>query len=131
MPDTGVLDMFDIDPRGVQYTETAGFSSDVYNKPNAFGAVGPYQLTPIAFKDLQRVYPNKYSKEAFNKVAVSPELSKTAMLDYMGVLRGYAEKWGIDPSTENLLQMYNVGPGDFKKGKRNQGYVDKYYEGVR
>lgn len=120
-------DAASIDPRRVAYVESRGMTPKAKATPGLSGEIGTYQITPVMFQDLQRLLPQKYSPLDFFSVASDDNLAKTAMQDYMSLLEThYAPHYGIQPTDENLLQMFNVGPKAFSRGKRNPGYVETY-----
>ena len=120
-------DAASISPKGVAYTESRGMTPQQKLIPGKAGEIGTYQLTPILFKDLQRLMPKQYKTLDFFKVASNDKLAQKAMGDYMSLLEThYAPHYGVTPNDANLLQMYNVGPSAFAKGKRNPKYVDTY-----
>jgi hypothetical protein len=124
-------DSASISPQAVAYTESRGMTPQQKLIPGPAGEIGTYQLTPIAFKDLQRLNP-AYKTMDFFSVASNDVLAKKAMMDYMSLLEThYAPHYGIKPTDENLLQMYNVGPVAFSRGKRNSGYVKTYNKGKK
>ena len=122
----------EINPKGVAYTESRGMTKAQKLKQGPAGELGTYQITPPAFRDLQRLMPEKYGKHDFYKIATDDQLAQEALMDYMGLLKDhYAKHWNIQPTDPNLLQMYNLGPGAFRRGKRNPAYVNTYYQGLR
>jgi hypothetical protein len=124
-------DAASIQPKGVAYTESRGMTPREKLIPGKAGEIGTYQLTPTAFQDLQRLMP-KYRAMDFFKVASNDNSAKMAMQDYMGVMEShYAPHYGIKPTDENLLQMYNIGPKAFSNGKRNSAYVQTYKRGIK
>jgi hypothetical protein len=96
------------------------------NKPNSKGALGMFQITPIAYKDLQRVKPEIYKKASFQKVATDPVMSQQAVWDLMNINAGYLQHFKLPVNTESLLQAYNVGIGSYRKGKTNPEYIKRY-----
>lgn len=120
-------DSASINPQAVAYVESRGTPRSQLLKPGAAGEIGTYQIRPVMFQDLQRLMPRKYGTLDFFNVASNDNMSRQAMQDYMSLLEThYAPHYGINPTDENLLQMYNVGPRGFAKGKRNPGYVATY-----
>lgn len=121
-----------ISPQGVAYVESRGMTPQQKLIPGAAGEIGTYQLRPQTFQDLQRLMPDKYGALDFFKVASNDQTAKAAMQDYMKLLEThYAPHYNIQPTDENLLQMYNVGPKGFSKGKRNKNYVDTYSTAIK
>ena len=123
-------DAASIQPKGVAYTESRGMTPKAKLTPGKAGEIGTYQITPVAFQDLQRLMP-KYRSMDFFKVASNDATAKIAMQDYLGLMEShYAPHYGIKPTDENLLQMFNVGPKGFSQGKRNSEYVKTYKQGI-
>ena len=122
-------DAASIQPKGVKYNESRGASPQKLLTPGPSGELGPYQLTPKAWEDLQRVYP-QYKTMDFFKTATNEPTAKTAMMDYMSILDGYLKAWGLPNTDANILQSYNGGPGDFRNGERNPEYVRTYRKGI-
>jgi hypothetical protein len=115
-----------VDPKGVAYTESRGMNW--FNKlwPGKNGEIGTYQLTPIAFRDLQRLDPKYKNANQFLTQAVDP-WAKDAMEAYMRQLH---ENYNVPDNARELTQAYNVGPTAYKRGVRNPKYFKTYQEGV-
>ena len=121
-----------VDPKAVAYTESRGMTPQQKLIPGSAGELGTYQLTPPAWGDLQRLMPDKYSKKNFYDIATDDTTAHEALQDYLGLLKNhYAKAYKINPTDENVLQMYNLGPTAFHRGKRNPAYVNTYKEGLR
>jgi len=121
-----------IQPKGVAYVESRGMTPAQKATPGKAGELGTYQLTPIAYQDLQRLNP-AYKKQNFKTVALNDDLARQAMMDYMKVLQtNYFVPWAHrTPTDPELLQMYNVGPTAYKRGVRNPKYVNIYQQGTK
>lgn len=89
-------------------------------------------MTPIAFRDLQRLNP-EYKKKNFYDITSNDDTARQAMIDYMKVLQTnyFQPFYRRLPSDAELLQMYNVGPTAYKKGVRNPKYAETYQRGIR
>jgi hypothetical protein len=119
-----------IDPRGVAYVESRGATPERLRTPGPHGELGKYQMTPMAWKDLLRVYPKKYKDKDMFTTLTDDNTSLGAMQDYLKILEGYLKTWGLETDDSSILQMYNVGPGKFKKGTRNPNYFQTYLRGL-
>lgn len=103
-------------------------------RPNAAGALGPYQLRPIAWKDLQRVKPEVYGDVPFAKGAVDPVMARQAARDYLILNMEYLKNYGLPVNVDYVLASYNTGIGSVqdawnKTGKLSSAadrYVTKY-----
>lgn len=101
--------------------------------PNAKGAIGHYQITPIMFKDLQQWMPEKYNSMKFTDL-LDPRLSKQAAIDAFKILKRYLNSYKVPITEESLAASYNMGAkgyadtrGDFTKlPKETQDYILKY-----
>ena len=123
----GPLDMIDLDK--VKRIESQGSSQETLRTPNASGAVGAYQLTPPAWKDLQRVYPDKYGSKTLMDTAADEGLGRQASNDYFKVIKGYLKNYGMPETVENMLSAYSTGIGNVRKGiipQETRDYLDKY-----
>lgn len=119
-----------ISSKGVAYNESRGATRKQLNTPGKAGEIGKYQIRPQTFRDLQRLNP-EYRNKDFFATASNDILAEQALVDYLNILEHhYAKRYGIEPTDENLLQMYNVGPVGFKNGKRNAEYVKSYKIGA-
>lgn len=91
--------------------------------PNSAGVLGTYQLTPIAWKDLQQIYPEKYGKIDFRTGALSNQISQQAVQDLFVVGAKRLQAFGLPVTEENLLAVYNAGIGTVKNAR---GDVSRY-----
>ncbi len=114
----------------VRDIESSGGTDPRRLRPNRAGALGDYQITKIAFKDLQLHMPDKYANKSFEEVVLNPEIAREAARDYFLVLEGYLTTWGIPVTQEHLVAAYNMGPMAFKQhyfGKRRMPTQTKNY----
>jgi len=130
--DPAYADWQSIQPKGVAYVESRGMTPEQKKKPGKAGELGTYQLTPIAYRDLQRLN-SSYKNQDFATVALNDQTAQQAMKDYMKALQNnYFFPWAHrTPTDAELLQMYNVGPTAYKRGVRNPKYVQTYQRGVK
>lgn len=120
------LDQFTgVDPDAIAYTESRGMGFLDKLFPGKNGEIGKYQITPLAFADLQRLNPSYKSKNFYATAAVDP-WAKQAMQDYMLQLH---QHYGLN-NPDAVVQAYNIGPTAYKKGKRNPKYLKTYQEGL-
>ena len=124
-------DAASINPEGVAYVESRGASPQKLRTPGPAGELGKYQMTPPAWKELVRVHPDVYGKMDMFNTFVDENLQKKAMQDYFKILEKQAKYFKLPTDDDALLQMYNVGIGAYKKGTRNQKYVDTYKQGLK
>jgi hypothetical protein len=125
-------DAASIQPKGVRYAEFSGQPWWKRFVPGRDKELGVYQITPGAFQDLQTFMPEKWGGKNYYLTAVVDPWAEEAMRDYFSLLETrYAPYYGIQPTDENLLQMFNLGAKGFASGKRNPAYVKTYYEGLR
>ena len=116
---------------GVAYVESRGASRKKLETEGPAGELGKYQMTPPAWNDLARLKP-EYAKKNRRATLINDTSAEQALRDYLDVLEHhYARLWHINPTDENLLQMYNVGPVAFRKGTRNPAYVSTYKRGQK
>lgn len=102
--------------------------------PNSAGALGTYQITPIAWKDLQQMFPQKYGSIDFETGALNDEISSMAAQDIFNIAAIRLKKLGLPVTTENLLAVYNAGIGTVSKANGNiaaypletRKYIRKY-----
>ena len=119
-----------IPSKGVAYVESRGASRKRLETEGPAGELGKYQMTPPAWNDLVRLKP-EYAKMDRRKTLIDDIMAEKSLRDYLNILEHhYAKLWNIEPKDENLLQMYNVGPSAFRKGKRNPAYVATYKKGM-
>lgn len=116
---------------GVAYVESRGSSRKKLETEGPAGELGKYQMTPPAWNDLARLIPEYRSKDR-RSTLLNDILAEKALRDYLNLLEHhYAKLWKINPTDENLLQMYNLGPSAFRSGKRNPAYVATYLRGQK
>lgn len=95
------------------------------------GARGLTQITPIAWKDLVRVYPEKYAGIDYESNIFDPNTAYEAGNDYLKIVKGYLKHYGMEESIENMLAAYNWGIGNLRdKGiekapKETRDYITK------
>jgi hypothetical protein len=124
-------DAASISDKGMAYVESRGASRKKLETEGAAGELGKYQMTPPAWNDLVRLMP-KYRNLDRRTTLINDSLAEKALRDYLNLLEHhYARLWKINPTDENLLQMYNLGPSGFRAGKRNPAYVATYQRGNR
>ena len=87
-------------------------------KPNKYGALGSYQLTPPAFEDLQTNFPEKYKDKKFDEVALDDNQARDAAGDYVSLIRKRLVKKNIAPTRNAILAGYHSGVGNLGVGKR-------------
>ena len=115
-----------LNPEAARDAESLGMTPEQMATPGPAGEIGPYQMREIMFKDLQRLMPS-YRKKDFYETAVNEVSARQAFLDYVHLLEThYAPHYKVDPTDENLLQMYNAGPTGFTQGIRNPQYLKNY-----
>ena len=104
------------------------------NDPEAIGdehlggnrAIGAFQMRPIAFKDLQRIYPEEYGAIRFEHLRADPALQARAGRRYLDALHEEYQFTDLD----HVIAAYNAGPTAIRKALRegrpipNPGYVD-------
>ena len=103
-------------------------------KPNKAKALGPYQITPIAWKDLQQQYPERYGKANYAQTVLDPMASRWAAWDMTRLNARYLKNLGVPVTEENLAAAYNMGAGGVHAAGANinnypaetQKYIQKY-----
>lgn len=80
--------------------------------PNAVGALGGYQITQPAFKDIQKAHPDFWGKLNFKDVALDDTLARKAASDILSINSQYLSKMGVAPSEDSLLGAYHSGAGN-------------------
>lgn len=103
------------------------------NNPLAYnersGARGLYQLTAIAWKDVQNHFP-ELSTIPFSE-AYKPQVARLFAERLITINKGYLRHFGLDLSLSNQLFCYNAGIGRVKQGimpKETKNYILKYKE---
>ena len=94
----------------IKQIESSG-NPKAFNK--ASGARALYQITPVVLKEWNQHNPDeKYGLDhLFN-----PDINtKIAAWYFDRLANHYAPHYGIDPTPENILGMYNWGMGNMKK----------------
>ena len=111
---------------GFQYAESRG-EADPWAAVGDQGASrGAYQIQPIMYQDIQRVYPNDWGQMSYEQMLSKPESQTSAILSGLRMLE---EHYGL--TGDALLSGWNTGPTKARKGYRNQKYIDTYKEGIR
>lgn len=105
-----------------QLESSSGQNRDAYI-PNSVGALGGYQLTPNAFKDVQTYNPKVWGKMRFNDVATNDALAREAASEYLGILSRQLEALNVPLDNTNLMAAYHSGAGNVKKGLGPQGLL--------
>ncbi len=114
----------------IKQIESSG-NPTAFNKGS--GARGLFQITPVVLKEWNQKNPKeKYS----TKQLFDPEVNTKIAGWYLDRLANhYAPHYGIEPTTENILGMYNWGMGNVKKLKEGKikamppettNYIKKY-----
>ena len=81
-----------------------------------FGSYGEYRIRRETYKDLQRLFPEKYGSKSFIVAMDNPKFAREAAKDYLGVIKGYLEQKNVKPSAGMLLASYNGGMGNVARG---------------
>lgn len=95
------------------------------------GARGLTQITPIAFKDLQNWFPDRYKGLNPEVDLFKPDVSRQAGADYLSIVKKYLKNYGMPVTTENILGAYNYGIGNIRKTpmekwpKETLDYIEK------
>lgn len=101
-----------------------------YNRHS--GATGLYQITPIAWKDVQNHFP-ELSKYPFI-CAYKPQVARLFAERLITINKGYLRHYGLDLSLANQLACYNQGIGLTRKrvlSKESKNYIKKYLKLTR
>ena len=118
---TNILDII------FELESSSGANKKAYT-PNNVGALGGYQLRPDAFKDIQRVFPEKWAKKSFKTVAKNDLIARKAASDYVNVIQMHLSNNNIAPTMDALLAGYHSGMGNVVKGnigKEGLNYLKK------
>jgi len=99
--------------------------------PSAYNARskarGMYQITAIAWKDVQNNFP-KLREYSFD-YAYKPEIALLFAKAYFVLIDRYLRHYGIEINLTNRLACYNQGIGLTRKGilsKETRNYIAKY-----
>jgi len=107
---TDILDL-------IHQLESSGGKDKRAKVSNWAGALGEYQLTPVAFKDLQDKLPEKWRGYTFAEVALDSKLAREAAGDYVNLITNYLLNYGIAPTRDAVLAAYHSGAKTVAKGK--------------
>lgn len=115
-----------IDLDAIKHIESRGIADAVSPK----GAIGLYQITPIALKDFNRMTGKKYKKDDLYLIWVNHEIARWLLTKRIPQLLK-AKKKSI--TVENLLTAYNAGHTYVGKRlpKETQNYIRKYRKAVQ
>lgn len=95
------------------------------NRPSAVGdaglAIGAYHMQPIAYQDVQRVFPQEFGAIPYDRLKTDPALQRRAARAY---LQAGEQAYGIT-DLSRLVAFYNAGPKARSGPLINQPYVDK------
>lgn len=112
---------------GLRYAESRG-EQDPYNAVGDGGqARGAYQLHPIMYRDIQRVYPKVWGQRTYEQVLATPATQDAVAMDGLRMLR---EHYGLQKD-DHMVSGWNTGPTQARKGIRNQKYIDTVRQGMR
>jgi soluble lytic murein transglycosylase-like protein len=87
---------------------------------SAASAIGLMQVRPETFEWMQKKHGLDYRDNIYD-----PKTNIRAGMLYLRYLRGKYK------TMDEVLQAYNVGPGDFDRGVSASNYLEKIYKGVR
>lgn len=110
----------------IHQLESSGGTNPKARIANEVGALGDYQMRPAAFKDIQRMFPERWKRKKFEEVMLGQD-AREAAGDYLEFLSvSLANDYGIAPNADALLGAYHSGPGNLKKlGPAGLDYMNK------
>ena len=111
---------------GFQYAESRGEAHPFQAVGDAGRSRGAFQIQPIMYQDIQRVYPEAWGQVAYEDMLAAPETQRAAMLAGLQMLRDH---YGL--SGDALISAWNTGPGAARKGHLNQAYIDTVKLGMK
>ncbi|MCX5657378.1 MAG: lytic transglycosylase domain-containing protein [Candidatus Omnitrophica bacterium] len=92
-------------------------SAESLNNPLAVsssGARGLTQIKPVAWNDLVRVYPEIYGNLVYERDIFKPTIARQAGADYLRIVLGYLQFYGMSAIVDNILAAYNGGIGNLR-----------------
>lgn len=114
----------------IKQIESSGGTDPKMYKPNKYGALGPYQLTPPLYKDIQKYHP-EFKNISFEKAALDPSIAPHAANAGLDTISQQLDKIGVDPTMHNNVQAYHSGIGNVKNGTigpQGKDYMKKFHE---
>jgi hypothetical protein len=112
----------------IKQLESSGGTNPAARKPNKYGALGNYQITPALYTDIQAHYP-QFKDVPFERAALEEGLDRQVANAGLDVIEKQLTSLGVDPTYPNIALAYHSGVGNVKKGKiGSQGlqYVTKF-----
>lgn len=110
-----------------QLESSAGQNRRAY-KPNKYGALGGYQLTPGAYQEVQKWLPEVWRGKSFNEVATNDKLAREAASQYTDVLNQQLLAKKANVTNAMILAAYHSGAGNAARntlGPYGRDYVAK------
>lgn len=128
LPDAPIYGMINITPELLESLIQVESS----NNPRAYNrytkARGLTQVTPIAWRELRKHYPSKYSNLNFWEDMVKSQVAREAGTDYLYILQKILKAKRVPVTLDNLLAAYVWGPNNLAtKGLHNAPGVVKNY----
>ena len=105
---------------------SSGKNKKAYQERSTGGPLGGYQISKIAFDDLQQKLPQSYKMKSWRETVLDDTSARQAASDYLNVvIPQYLIRLGIPPTPDNILAAYNYGIGNFKNAYRSKGALPK------
>ena len=106
---------FDMDEKFIN----ALISIESANNPLAHnkktGGRGLTQITPRAWQDLVRCFPEKYHHLNYPRDIFSPIIARAAGSDYLRIIKRYLKKKDIPVTVDTVIAAYNWGIGNLSR----------------